>query len=96
MKINFACCRPAIADNEEKLKEARKKELEFLQKEQQLKNKEADLEITLQKKLQEERATLGEQIRQQENEKNLLKERDHQLLVKELDHATGRPEKAGR
>jgi len=71
-------------DNEEKLKEARKKELEFLQLEQQLKNKEADLELTLQKKLQEERATLGEQIRNQENEKNLLKERDHQLLVKEL------------
>ena len=39
-------------DNEEKLKEARKKELEFLQKEQELKNKEAEMEITLQKKLQ--------------------------------------------
>jgi hypothetical protein len=71
-------------DNEEKLKEARKKELEFLQKEQQLKNKEAELEITLQKKLQEERGNLTEQIRHQENEKNSLKERDHQLLVKEL------------
>lgn len=71
-------------DNEEKLKASRKKELEFLQKEAQLKNKEAELEITLQKKLQEERTTLTEQIRQQENEKNSLKERDHQLLVKEL------------
>ena len=71
-------------DNEEKLKESRKKELEFLQKEAQLKNKEAELEITLQKKLQEERTTLTEQIRHQENEKNSLKERDHQLLVKEL------------
>ena len=71
-------------DNEEKLKESRKKELEFLQKEVQLKNKEAELEITLQKKLREERTTLTEQIRHQENEKNSLKERDHQLLVKEL------------
>ena len=71
-------------DNEEKLKESRKKELEFLQKEVQLKNKEAELEITLQKKLREERTTLTEQIRYQENEKNSLKERDHQLLVKEL------------
>ena len=71
-------------DNEEKLKESRKKELEFLQKEAQLKNKEAELEITLQKKLREERTTLTEQIRHQENEKNSLKERDHQLLVKEL------------
>ncbi len=72
-------------DNEEKLKEARKKELEYLQKEQQLKNKEAELEITLQKKLQEESAKLGEQIRGQENEKNLLKETAFQLRVKELE-----------
>jgi hypothetical protein len=73
------------ADNEEKLKESRKKEFEFLQKEQQLKNKEAELEITLQKKLQEERTTLGEQIRLQENEKNSLKETAFQLKVKELE-----------
>src|SRR5258705_290238 len=31
-------------DNEEKLKQARQKELEFLQKEQALKNKEAEIE----------------------------------------------------
>ena len=67
------------ADNEEKLKEARRKELDFLQKEQALNNKEAELEITLQKKLQSERATLSEQIRNQENEKNLLKESSYQL-----------------
>jgi hypothetical protein len=72
-------------DNEEKLKEARKKELEFLQKEQQLKNKEAELDITLQKKLQEERALLAEQIRNQENEKNALKETGYQLKLKELE-----------
>ena len=73
------------ADNEEKLKEARRKELDFLQKEQALNNKEAELEITLQKKLQSERATLSEQIRGQENEKNLLKESSYQLKVKELE-----------
>jgi len=73
------------ADNEEKLKEARRKELNFLQKEQALNNKEAELEITLQKKLQLERATLSEQIRGQENEKNLLKESSYQLKVKELE-----------
>ena len=73
------------ADNEEKLKEARRKELNFLQKEQALNNKEAELEITLQKKLQSERATLSEQIRGQENEKNLLKESSYQLKVKELE-----------
>ena len=72
-------------ENEEKLKEARRKELEFLQKEQQLKNKEAELEITLQKKLQEERMVIGEQIRSQENEKNMLKETSYQLKLKELE-----------
>ena len=72
-------------DNEEKLKEARKKELEYLQKEQLLNNKEAELDITLQKKLQEERSNLTEQIRHQENEKNSLKETSYQLKLKELE-----------
>ncbi len=71
-------------DNEEKLKEARKKELSFLQKEQQLKNKEEELEITLQKKLHEERTVLTEQIRKQEFEKNEMKESSFQLRLQEL------------
>ncbi len=71
-------------DREEKLKEARRKELEFLQKEQLLQNKEAELELTLQKKLQEERAVISEQVRSQELEKNALKENAFQLRLKEL------------
>ncbi len=73
------------SDTEEKLKEARKKELEFLQKEQQLKNKEAELELTLQKKLQEERLAITDQVRNQEAEKNSIKETDYQLKLKELE-----------
>ena len=72
-------------ENEEKLKEARKKELQFLQLEQQLKNKEADLEITVQKKLQEERQSIGEQIRKQEIEKNLMKENEQNMRMRELE-----------
>ena len=72
-------------DNEEKLKEARKKEFEFLQKEQELKNKEAELDITIQKKLQAERTILGEQIRHQESEKNSLKETGYLLKLKEME-----------
>jgi len=72
-------------DNEEKLKEARKKELEFLQKEQQLKNKEADLEINIQKQLQAERHSIGEQIRKQEIEKNSLKENEQNMRMRELE-----------
>jgi hypothetical protein len=43
------------SDSEEKLKEARKKELEFLQKEQQLKTKEEELELSVQRQLMEAR-----------------------------------------
>ncbi|HEY0668348.1 MAG TPA: DUF2130 domain-containing protein [Sphingobacteriaceae bacterium] len=72
-------------DNEEKLKLARQKELEFLRKEQELEAKKAEMEIDLQRKLQEQRNDLVEQIRKQENEKNQIKETDFQLRVKELE-----------
>lgn len=75
----------ANSDNEEKLKEARKKELEYLQKEQQLNNKEAELEITIQKKLQEERTVLSEQIQKQEQEKSSIKDTQFQLKLRELE-----------
>jgi hypothetical protein len=72
-------------DNEEKLKESRKKELEFLKKMQELKNKEEELEIEVQKKLQQERQQITELIRKQEQEKNSLKENEHQLKLRELE-----------
>ncbi|MDE3235415.1 MAG: DUF2130 domain-containing protein [Bacteroidota bacterium] len=75
----------AVADNDEKLKEARQKELSFLQKEQELKNKEAELEIEVQKKLLEERTRLKEQLLKEEQEKSSLKEQEFQLRVKELE-----------
>ena len=49
-------------ESEEKLKESRKKELEFLQKEQALKAKEEEIQITIQRQLLEERAKLKEQL----------------------------------
>ncbi len=72
-------------DNAEKLKEARKKELEFLQQVQALKNKEEELEIDLQKKLQEERQVIGEEIRRREADKNALKDNEQALHVRELE-----------
>jgi hypothetical protein len=75
----------ANKESEEKLKLGREKELEFLKKEQELKTKEEELEILLQRKLQEERISLAEQIRKQETEKNQVKETEHQLRVKELE-----------
>lgn len=69
--------------NEEKLKAARDKELEFLRKEQELKTKEAELEINLQKKLNAERGTLLETITKQEEEKNALKLKEFQKQIED-------------
>lgn len=75
----------ANKDNDEKLRSARRKELEFLQKEEALKNKEAELDIQIQKKLQQERMLVAEQIRKQEIEKNELKQTEYQMRLKELE-----------
>ncbi|MES2458480.1 MAG: DUF2130 domain-containing protein [Bacteroidota bacterium] len=75
----------ANKENEERLKQARTKELDFLKKEQLMKQKEEELELQLQRKLQEQRAEMTEQIRKQEAEKNNIKETEHQLRVKELE-----------
>lgn len=73
------------ADNEEKLKTARQRELDFLKKVQDLKNKEEELELEVQKKLQQERIQITDQIRKQEADKNSLKDNEHNLRVKELE-----------
>jgi hypothetical protein len=73
------------ADTEEKLKESRKKELEFLQKEQSLKIKEEELQITVQRQLMEEREKLKEQLQKEELERLGLKDQEYQLRLKELE-----------
>ncbi|HEX7367037.1 MAG TPA: DUF2130 domain-containing protein [Pelobium sp.] len=72
-------------ESEEKLKQARLKELDFLRKEAALKTREEELELSLQRKLQEERITYAEQIRKQEAEKSQLKETEFQLKLKEYE-----------
>jgi len=72
-------------EQQEKLKTARLRELEFLQKEQFLKNKEEELEISLQRKLQEERLKISEEIRRIEEHKNQTREVDFQMRLKELE-----------
>ena len=73
------------ADAEKKLNAARAKEVTFLQKEQDLKTKEAELELTLQRKLIEERGKLQEQLAKEEAEKIGLKEQEYALRTKELE-----------
>jgi len=72
-------------ENEEKLKLAREKELEFLRREQSLKVKEEEMELAFQRKMQEQRNELVEQIRKQEAEKNSIKDTEHQLRLRELE-----------
>jgi hypothetical protein len=75
----------AQKDNEEKLRASRQKELEFLKKEQDLKNKEAEIELSVQRLLLEERTRLTEEIRQLESQKVAAKETEYQLKLKELE-----------
>jgi hypothetical protein len=75
----------SAAEAEEKLKLSRQKELEFLQRESQLKQKEEEMELAVQRKLQEQRNELTDQIRKQEAERHSIKDTEYQLKVKELE-----------
>ncbi|HTI92956.1 MAG TPA: DUF2130 domain-containing protein [Puia sp.] len=75
----------ANKDNEEKLKASRQRELEFLKKEQELVNKEAEMELSVQRLLQEERGKLSEEIRQLEGQRVAAKETEYQMRLKELE-----------
>jgi hypothetical protein len=75
----------ANADNEEKLKASRQRELEFLKKEQLLANREAELELSVQRRLQEERNKLSKEIRDLEEQRVAQKETEYQLRLKELE-----------
>jgi hypothetical protein len=72
-------------DNEEKLKEARQQQLEFLKKVQELKTKEEELELSVQKKLQQEREKLSIEIRNLEQQRMAAKETEMQLRLKEME-----------
>ncbi len=71
--------------NADKLKEARDREMDFLKKMEALQAREAELEVATQRKLMEERTRLSEQIRKEEDEKNKVRDADHQMRLKELE-----------
>jgi hypothetical protein len=75
----------ANKDNEEKLRASRQRELEFLKQEQELKNKEAELELSVQRLLQEERVKLSSEIRALEEQKTASRETEHRMKLKELE-----------
>jgi len=71
--------------NEAKLTEAREKELDFLKKMQELKTREQELELDIQRKLMDERNKLMELVKKEEEEKNRLRETEFQMKLKEKD-----------
>ncbi|NML41806.1 DUF2130 domain-containing protein [Chitinophaga sp. G-6-1-13] len=81
----LASLRETNQEQEARLREARKQELDFLRKEQELKNKEQELELDLQKKLMEARGELAEKIRTEETERNKLKDTEYQMRMRELE-----------
>ncbi len=75
----------ANADNEEKLKTSRQKELEFLKKEKQLKDREEEMEISLHNKLLQERTIIQAEIQKREQEKNEQREMQFKMQLQERD-----------
>ena len=75
----------ANKENEEKLKLARSKEIEFLKKEQEIKTREAELELQMQKRLNEEREKMAVDIRGIENQRLQQAELDFKLKLAEKD-----------
>jgi hypothetical protein len=72
-------------EQEEKLRESRRQELDFLRKEQELRNKEEALEISTQRKILEARNQLTELIRKEESERSQLRESEFQLRMREME-----------
>jgi hypothetical protein len=72
-------------ENQEKLKDARQKEADYLRKEMELKNREAEIDLTVQKQLQRDREKLAEDIRKIEEQKVAARETEYQFRMKELE-----------
>jgi hypothetical protein len=75
----------AYNEKEEKLKLARQKEFDFLQKEQKIQQKEEELEIELQKRVNEERERMSKEIRDLENQKLQQQETEWRLKLAEKE-----------
>ena len=73
------------AEHEEKLKQSRQKEIEFMRREQEFKIKEQEMDLSVQKKIYAEREKIAESLRKIEAEKSAQKETEYQHKIKELE-----------
>ncbi len=75
----------ADTEKNEKLKAAQAKELEYLTKERELKNKEAELELNVQKKVNEEREKVADEIRKLEAQRITQMQEEFNLKLAEKE-----------
>lgn len=75
----------ANKESEDKLKEARQKELEYLQMAKEIKRKEEEMELSIQKKIAEEREKMAIDIRTIENQRLAQAELDFKMKLAEKD-----------
>ena len=75
----------ANKDNQAKLDAARQKEMDFLKKMQELKDKEKELELETQRRLMEERARIEESVKKAEEEKSRLNMSELEMKLKERE-----------
>lgn len=71
--------------SETKLKEAREKEFDYLKKMQEVKAREEEMGLEMQRMMLEERNKLQELIKKEEEEKNRVRETEFQMRLKEKD-----------
>jgi hypothetical protein len=84
-EIQLKMLEHANLEKEEKLKASREKELEYLRREQEIRTREAELELSVQRRLQEERTKVTDEIRQFEEKRSAAKETEFKLRVMELE-----------
>lgn len=72
-------------EQEERLRLAREKEFAFLQKEEAMNRREAELELDVQRKLAEERNKLAEEIRKTEEIKLAARDTEYQMKIREYE-----------
>jgi hypothetical protein len=70
---------------ESKLNEAREKELDFMRKMQELKNKEQELELEMQRRMLAERERIEEDVKKNVEEKNKVNITEFEMKLKERD-----------
>lgn len=75
----------ANKDNQAKLDAARQKEMDFLKKMQELKDKEKELELETQRRLMEERTRIEESVKKAEEEKSRLNMSELEMKLKERE-----------